>query len=75
VPVRKKPSVPMRPPQEVPNISPNPTAKKTSAPAEASITFFMMMFTAFFAREKPDSSSAKPACMKKTSAAARIVQT
>jgi hypothetical protein len=35
----------------------------------------MMMLTAFLAREKPASSNAKPACMKKTRAAAMIVQT
>jgi hypothetical protein len=73
--MRKNPSVPMNPPSDGPNMIANPTLKKTSAPAEASITFFMMMLTAFFARVKPVSNRAKPACMKKTRAAARIVQT
>jgi hypothetical protein len=31
--------------------------------------FFMMMFAAFFALVKPDSTIAKPHCMKKTKAA------
>jgi hypothetical protein len=37
--------------------------------------FFIMMLMAFLARVKPVSTMAKPACMKKTRAAATRVQT
>ena len=36
---------------------------------QKSIRFFMMMFPAFFARVKPVSTMANPACIRKTSAA------
>jgi len=36
---------------------------------QKSIRFFMMMLPAFFARVKPVSTMAKPACMRKTMAA------
>ena len=36
---------------------------------QKSIRFFIMMFEAFLARVRPDSTIAKPACMKKTSTA------
>ena len=43
-------------------------------PMQKSIRFFMMMLPAFFARVKPVSTMAKPACMKNTRAAAISTQ-
>ena len=43
-------------------------------PMQKSIRFFMMMLPAFFARVKPVSTMAKPACMKNTRAAATSTQ-
>ena len=51
------------------NMMPKPTSQKMGAPMQKSIRFFMMIFPAFLARVKPVSTMAKPACMKKTSAA------
>ena len=53
---------------------PKPRTQKIGVPSEKSIRFFMMMLPAFFARVKPVSTIAKPACMKNTSAAATSVQ-
>ena len=53
---------------------PKPTIQKIGVPRLKSIRFFMMMLPAFFARVKPVSTIAKPACMKNTSAAAISVQ-
>ena len=53
---------------------PNPRIQKIGVPSEKSIRFFMMILPAFFARVKPVSTIAKPACIKKTSAAATSVQ-
>ena len=52
---------------------PKPRIQKIGVPSEKSIRFFMMMLPAFFARVKPVSTIAKPACMKNTSAAATSV--
>ena len=38
----------------------------TTVPRQKSIRFFMMMLPAFFARVKPVSTIAKPACMNQT---------
>ncbi len=73
--LRKKPLVPNQPVVVAPNIRPKPTAQKKSEPMAKSIRFFIMMLTAFLARVKPVSTMAKPACMKKTRAAAIRVQT
>jgi len=54
---------------------PNPIARNAIEPTEKSIRFFIMMLTAFFARVNPDSTMAKPACMKKTRNAATRVHT
>jgi hypothetical protein len=43
-------------------------------PMEKSIRFFIMILIAFFARVKPASTMANPACMKNTRAAATRVQ-
>ena len=52
-----------------PNIRPKPISQKIGVPRQKSIRFFMMILPAFFARVKPVSTIAKPACMKNTSAA------
>ena len=52
-----------------PNMMPKPRSQKIGVPMQKSIRFFMMMLPAFFARVKPVSTMAKPACMKNTSAA------
>ena len=62
-------------PFDSPNISAKPNAQKTSEPRQKSIRFFMKMFTAFFERVNPASTSAKPACMKNTRIAATTVHT
>ena len=72
-PSAKKSKPPNRPFIE-PNIMPKPTSQKIGVPRLKSIRFFMMMLPAFFARVKPVSTIAKPACMKNTSAAAISVQ-
>ena len=66
--------MPNHPVPVAPNISPKPMAQKASEPMEKSMRFFIMMFTAFLARVNPDSTRAKPACMKKTRQAATRVQ-
>ena len=49
-----------------------PTATYTIHANTKSNVFFMTMLPAFFALVNPDSTIAKPACMKNTSAAATI---
>jgi hypothetical protein len=56
-----------------PNMMAKPMAKNPIDPIEKSIRFFMTMLQVFFARVKPDSTSAKPACMRKTRKAAKMV--
>ena len=63
------------PVEVAPNMMPNPTAQKTIEPTEKSMRFFIRMLMAFLARVKPTSTMAKPACMKKTNAAATRVHT
>jgi hypothetical protein len=58
----------------LPNMMPNPTSQNAIDPMQKSIRFFIMMFDVFFARVKPPSTIAKPACMKKTSMAVTSVQ-
>ena len=57
------------------NISPKPTAQNAMLPKQKSSRFFMRMLTAFFARVKPVSTMAKPACIHMTRNAAIKVQT
>ena len=52
-----------------PNIKPKPKSQNSGVPIQKSIRFFMIMLPAFFARVKPVSTIAKPACIKNTSAA------
>ena len=52
-----------------PNIKPKPKSQNSGVPIQKSIMFFMIMLPAFFARVKPVSTIAKPACIKNTSAA------
>src|SRR5690554_4610923 len=59
---------------EGPNIMLKPTTQNTREPMEKSITFFIMMLPTFLARVKPDSTMAKPACIKNTSTAASKTQ-
>ena len=73
--LRKKPVVPNQPVEVAPNIRPKPIAQKASEPMEKSMRFFIMMLMAFLALVNPDSTMAKPACMKKTRAAATSVHT
>jgi hypothetical protein len=42
----------------------NPIAKYASDPITKSSRFFIIRLFAFFARHMPDSTIAKPACMK-----------
>jgi hypothetical protein len=60
--------------QVEPNIRPKPRNRKTITLIEKSRKFFMMMLMLFFARENPNSTMAKPACMRKTSAAVATIQ-
>ena len=53
---------------------PKPTIQKMGVPRAKSIKFFITMLPAFLARVKPVSTMAKPACMKKTSAAPSSTQ-
>ena len=50
-------------------MSPTPSTRNATVPTQKSIRFFMMMLPAFFARVKPVSTMANPACMKNTSTA------
>ena len=68
-------SVPIHPLELVPNIRPKPIIQKTNEPSEMSITFFIMMLIEFLALAAPDSSNAKPICIKNTRAVAIKVQT
>ena len=51
----------------VPNAKAKPTAQNTSAAIEKLIRIFATTVPAFFAREKPISRKANPACMNMTS--------
>lgn len=53
---------------------PNPINQYTGVPMQKSIRFFINIFPVFFARVIPASQSAKPACMKNTSAVPTSVQ-
>ena len=64
--VGRKKRVPQNAHLSSPHIRPKPTAKNASEPTAKSITFFIMMLTAFFERLNPASTSMKPSCMKKT---------
>ena len=46
-----------------------PVRMNMTVPMQKSIRFFMMILPAFFARVKPVSTMAKPACIQNTSAA------
>ena len=61
-------------PPETPNIKLKPIAQKIMDPNEISIRFFIIMLHTFLARVNPDSTSANPACIKKTINAAKHVQ-
>ena len=70
--VANMPSVgrPIKPPSaSSPLMSPKPSTRNATVPTQKSIRFFMMMLPAFFARVKPVSTMANPACMKNTSTA------
>jgi len=54
-------------PPASPNMRPKPSIQNATLPRQKSIRFFIMMFPAFFARVKPVSTIANPACMKNTS--------
>ena len=56
-----------------PNMIPKPTSQNDNAPMDMSSMFFIMMWAAFLARVKPDSTKAKPACIQKTRQAATSV--
>jgi hypothetical protein len=49
-------------------MKPQPIAQKTREPMQKSIRFFMRIFVEFFARVRPVSTKANPACMKNTRA-------
>jgi hypothetical protein len=71
----QKLSVPIQPPQEVPNINPKPTNRNTIALMQKSMKFFMMMLMLFFARANPSSTMANPACITNTSAPVITIHT
>ena len=54
-----------------PNMKANPMIQKARDAMEKSMKFFMRTLAVFLALCSPISSSAKPACMKKTSMAAK----
>ena len=56
----------MNQPPLSPNANAQPVAKNARMPTIASVMFLAKMFTTFFARVMPASTSAKPACMKNT---------
>ena len=55
--------------QSCPIISEYPSRENTIVPMQKSIRFFIIMLPAFFARVKPVSTIAKPACIQNTKAA------
>ncbi len=55
-------------------MSPKPTTKYAIDPTAMSMRFFIMRLVLFFARQKPPSTMANPACMRKTMEAAIISQ-
>ena len=69
-----QPVVPMKP-LPLPNIRPKPMTQNASDEAAKTMKFFARMLTAFLARQRPLSTSAKPAFMKNTRNAAIMVQT
>jgi hypothetical protein len=56
-------------------MKPNPIAQKAKLVTQKTITFFDKIFTAFFDRQRPDSTVANPRFMKKTRAAVIRTQT
>ena len=58
-----------------PNAIANPTAKNASAPRQRSMRFFIITLPTLFARIMPASTSANPACINRTRAAATKIQT
>ena len=59
----------MKPSKSSPSKKLKPMRMNTPVPMQKSIRFFIRMLPAFFARVKPVSTMAKPACIQKTSAA------
>ena len=57
-----------------PNMMPKPASQYSGVPMQKSIRFFIRMLPVFLALVKPASHMAKPACMKKTSAAPSSTQ-
>ena len=53
----------------VPNMMPKPKSQKMGVPIQKSMRFFIRILEVFLARVNPASHIAKPACIKKTSAA------
>ncbi len=58
----------------LPNMIPQPRSQKPIDVAANTIKFFERMLTAFFARQKPDSTHAKPRFMKNTKNAVIMTQ-
>ena len=56
------------------NMMPKPTSQKHGVPMQKSIMFFIRMLPVFFARVRPASHKAKPACIKYTRNAATSTQ-
>jgi len=57
-----------------PNISPQPSTQNDRDEIAKTMKFFARMFVQFLARHRPDSTSAKPAFIQKTSMAATRTQ-
>ena len=64
-----KPGLPIKPIRSSPSRSEKPIRMNITVPMQKSIKFFIRMLPVFFARVKPVSTIAKPACIQKTSAA------
>ena len=64
-------AVPLSPPHR----KANPQAKKPNIPSPYTMKFIDMVWAAFFARMRPVSTRAKPACMNMTRKPATSVQT
>ena len=68
-PKRSNPGFPIIPTTSSPRRRLKPISMNVTVPIQKSIKFFMMMLPAFFARVKPVSTIANPACIQKTRAA------
>ena len=74
-PKRSNPGLPIRPATSSPRRRLKPMIMNVTVPIQKSMRFFMIILPAFFARVKPVSTIANPACIQNTSAAPMRNQT